>query len=386
MHGKWDWLKDELRGWRLLKASPILLRYLSGKVRGPDDLMKCALCPNMCRHACPVSIVDGKETTSPAGKARIALFIREGFLELSEENIEPLYICLSCNACSVWCPFGFSVADLIRPMKEEAMIKGVIPKSIVSVLENLKKYEDVYGEKPKNVPKKEKGEVLYLMGCTIMHYYPRTAERTTAIIEALGYDPFTIDEGCCGLPAYGVGDMILFKELARKQAERINSSNASLVVTSCPSCAYTYRVVYERYGIKINPRVLHISEFILENIDRLPMLKLEDKLVVHDPCRLAIGLERPDIIKNILSKVQGLEVLVPRRHGKETFCCGSGGMLSVVDGDLSRRIGEDRLKELMEDCERIVTACPTCRKTFEDLGAEVLDIVDVIYAAMGDRS
>ena len=72
MPGKWDWLRDEIKGIELLRSAPLIFRFISGKLKGPDDLIKCALCPNMCRHACPISIVDGKETTSPTGKARTA--------------------------------------------------------------------------------------------------------------------------------------------------------------------------------------------------------------------------------------------------------------------------------------------------------------------------
>ncbi|MEM4610632.1 MAG: (Fe-S)-binding protein, partial [Thermoproteota archaeon] len=62
MPGKWDWLKDELRASGMARATPLVLRFIGGRLRGPDDLVKCALCPNMCRHACPVGIVDGRET------------------------------------------------------------------------------------------------------------------------------------------------------------------------------------------------------------------------------------------------------------------------------------------------------------------------------------
>ena len=146
MPGKWDWLKDELKGIKAVRNLPLILKFIGGKIKGPDDLVKCALCPNMCRHVCPVSIVDGRETTSPAGKARIAFFIREGIIELNEKNLRPLYMCLSCDLCSQYCPFGFSVSDLIRTVKEDAIVKGITFKEFSEVFENLEKYSNVYGE------------------------------------------------------------------------------------------------------------------------------------------------------------------------------------------------------------------------------------------------
>lgn len=383
MPGKWDWLKDELKGIKAIRNLPLILKFIGGKIKGPDDLVKCALCPNMCRHVCPVSIVDGRETTSPAGKARIAFFIREGIIELNEENLRPLYMCLSCDLCSQYCPFGFSVSDLIRTVKEDAIVKGITFKEFSEVFENLEKYSNVYGESHNIVESTQEGDVLYIRGCTIRKYYPETSEKVIVLIKSLGFRPFIIDEDCCGIPAYNLGNTELFKKIAKKQAEKINATNSKLVVTSCPSCAYAYRVLYPKYGIKIEAKILHITEFIEENIKKLPSLRLKEIITIHDPCKLAVGLDKPEIIKRILEKIEGIEIRLPRRYGKETFCCGHGGSaISRINPSLSTEITLERIKELKEEAALIVTACPTCRKAFEDLGESVTDITEIILRAM----
>ena len=116
MADKWDWLKDEISGFKMISKLPVVLKFLRGKTKGADYITKCTLCPNMCRHACPVGIVDGKETTSPSGKARIGFLVREGVLSESLENLYPLYMCLSCGCCESWCPFDFSVSDILQPL------------------------------------------------------------------------------------------------------------------------------------------------------------------------------------------------------------------------------------------------------------------------------
>ena len=383
MPDKWDWLKEELKGIKAIKNIPLILKFIGGKIKGPDELVKCALCPNMCRHVCPVSIIDGKETTSPAGKARIAFFIREGLIEFSKDNIEPLYMCLSCNICAIYCPFGFSVSDLIRSVKEDAVKRGIIFEEFRDVFENLEKYRNVYGELSETQENNKEGDVLYLRGCTVRKYYPDFSVKVFQLIKSLGYNPFVIDEHCCGIPAYNLGNIDLFKKIAYEQAEKINAVNPKLVVTSCPSCAYAYRVLYPKYGININARVLHITEFIEENFESLPKLKLNETVTIHDPCKLAIGLEKPEIIKKILEKIEGIEIKLPRRYGKETFCCGQGGSsISRLNPKLSEEIAKERINELKEESALIVTACPTCKKTFEDHGEKVIDITEIILKAM----
>ena len=376
MPGKWDWLKDEIGFSNLLTGGKMLLKIISGKLSA-DDLTKCALCPNMCRHACPVSMVDGRETTSPAGKARVAFMIREGRLELNLENLEPLYMCLSCDICTLYCPFEFSVADLIRPIKEEAVKKGIIFEEFKKVFENLENYGDVYSAKSEE--ENGRGKVLYIRGCTIRNKLPELGEKALSLLKKLGFEVFTINETCCGIPAYNLGNIELFKKLADENAKKINQSKAELVVTSCPSCAYAYRVLYPKYGVKLKPKVLHIAE-ILE--DRLKGLKAEGEVTYHNPCKLALGLDQKELLKNILNKIEGLRVKEPR---KEFFCCGYGGSaISRLNPELAEEIAQERREQLKDGADKVITACPSCKLALNSDELEVLDIVEFAHQLLGE--
>ncbi|GAB6101965.1 (Fe-S)-binding protein [Thermococcus atlanticus] len=377
MPGKWDWLKDEIGFSNLLTGGRMILRVISGKLSA-DDLTKCALCPNMCRHACPVSIVEGRETTSPAGKARVAFMIREGRLELNTENLEPLYMCLSCDICSLYCPFEFSVADLIRPVKEDAVRKGVIFEEFRGVFENLERYGDVYGAKKEE--KDGRGEILYIRGCTIRNELPELGEKTLDLLRKLGFEVFTIDETCCGIPAYNLGNIELFKKLAAENAERINRSGAEIVVTSCPSCAYAYRVLYPGHGIRIRPRVFHIAEFLKDKVGG--MKGGTYRVTYHNPCRLALGLGQKELLKDLLSGIEGIELRAP---GKELFCCGHGGSaVSRLNPELAEEIAEERRKQLMEGADTAITACPSCKLALGGDGLKVLDIAEFLWLLTGE--
>ncbi len=378
MHGKDSWIIGELRRSGVKTGLSAVRRIFEGRLKGVDDLAKCALCPNMCRFTCPVSIVDGRETTSPAGKARIALFIKRGFLEFNAENVEPLYHCLSCDSCREWCPFQFSVSELTLHVREQSSSMMLLPRGLREVIDNLERYRNIFGKAQDDSIQGGGGNVLYLRGCMVREYYPELAGKTVKVLGWLGYKAYTPEvEACCGLIAYESGAVRLARRIAVENARLLNQQEAKLIVTSCPSCAYAYRVVYPKLGVKIKRRVQCTAEFLMENLKRATA-KEKVEVVIHDPCRLARGLGRPKALKMILDMIEGLEVKVPVRSGANTFCCGYGGTLSKVKPRLSQEIAGERIHELRVKAETIVTACPTCKWALTEAGGKAVDIVELL--------
>lgn len=380
---KWDWLLDETTPADFFAAGSMIKQSIMRKISGHSDLVKCALCPNMCRHACPISIVEGSETTSPAGKARVAFLLEEGKLEKNLETMKSLYMCLSCEACAQWCPFEFSVANLTRTTKKKAVEQGLLFGPLEEVLENLEEYHYLYGKpREEEALRKEATDLLYLRGCTIREKLPTIPEKTLTLLEKIGEPGFVLEnEKCCGIPAYNIGNLDQFKDIARANAKLINSTKASTVVTSCPSCTYAYKKLYPEFGINLQPNIVHITQFLQDHLDHIQAKPRT--VTIHDPCKLALGLEKPDILKNILQQIEAISVQVPRRSGEHTFCCGSGGsVLSRLHPQLSKEIGLERLEELQQEASTIVTACPTCKLAFEenkeDTDVEVLDIIEIV--------
>jgi len=378
--GKDSWILEAVKGSKFgLKLSAIK-KFLFERSK-IDDLTKCMLCPNMCRFACPISIVGGRETTSPAGKARIAYLLREGYIEETNENVLPLYYCLSCDICKNWCVFGFSVGDLIRPIRKELYLKEIYPQELVSIVENLKQRGIPY-----DVPSMEgkEGDILYLWGCYTRKYTPEIGETTIKFFEHMGYKIKIINnEPCCGYLAYELGDEKLFLKIANKNAQLLNKMQVKAIITSCPICAYTYRKLYPKYKIEIKHDVYHVSEFIKMNIDKLNFHETNIKVTVHDSPKLTIGLDQPDIIREILMSIPGVEVMLPMRYGKNTFPCGNeGGLLDFVDKDLSIEITSERLRELKEEADITITTSPRCKHAFSSLGANALDLVEFLFKVM----
>ncbi len=378
--GKYDWVLSALSGLGFRDKLSLIKKFLSDRKK-VEDIVKCSLCPNMCRFNCPIATVLGDESVSPAGKARIALAIRRGYLEAAEENVLPLYYCLGCGACKAYCVFGFNVAELLIPLKEELYENGKAPGAVFKLAEKLKNYGSIYGERPVGMARE--GKVLLLLGETLRRKYPELEEKYVKILEVLGFSVKTLEiEPYCGLLPYYNGMRDVAEKLYSELVDTLRNSKADFIVVSEPSCAYLLRHVIEKYGLKLKKKVLHISELIYDRLDELRFKEANVEVVLHEPCALIFKLERENILREILARIPNLKLKLPFRNGKNAFCVGGTEILEEMDREVYERLINERLQELKEEAELIITSSPSCMKKLEEAGGKVIDLVDFLLNYM----
>jgi heterodisulfide reductase subunit C len=89
-------------------------------IPGGEKIKKCIQC-GTCTGSCPVSY-----TMDISPREVIALF-RAGDIE-SILRSRTIWICTSCYACTVRCPCGIKVTDILYALKRMAMEKNLFPK------------------------------------------------------------------------------------------------------------------------------------------------------------------------------------------------------------------------------------------------------------------
>ncbi|MDH7511473.1 MAG: 4Fe-4S dicluster domain-containing protein [Clostridiales bacterium] len=94
--------------------------YQVSNIPGGEKIKKCIQC-GTCTGSCPVSY-----TMDVMPREIIALF-RAGAME-SILNSRTIWICASCYACTVRCPMGIKVTDILYALKRMAMEKELFPK------------------------------------------------------------------------------------------------------------------------------------------------------------------------------------------------------------------------------------------------------------------
>ncbi len=346
-----------------------------------DNLIKCMLCPNLCRFDCGTLQASLTETMSPAYKARIGYYLTIGKIDpMKKENkafIDLMYKCTNEENCKVWCPFDFSVVSLLESVRDDLNNKGMMPdycKQQISKLNNTNTIEEyniyeTYNEKGiENTETDGNDEVFYYIGCESMKF-PEVVKANIEILKKAGikFSTNLDNKVCCGGPAFNIREMETAKEFARKNKELIESTGAKIIISDCPGCILTLTERYEKAGIKIEKEIIHTVQFFKNLIDG-GKLRFEKsipeqfrKITIHDPCLIARNLKDTESIRYILDKIPNLEIIEPIYNKEYVHCCGWSGTAHWADRDLAIREAQNRINELKETGANIfISACPLC--------------------------
>ena len=90
------------------------------RVPGGERLHRCIQC-GTCSGSCPVSYA-----MDHSPREMLALF-RAGAIETLLRS-RSIWLCASCYQCTVRCPAGIQITDLLYALKRTAMEKGILPK------------------------------------------------------------------------------------------------------------------------------------------------------------------------------------------------------------------------------------------------------------------
>jgi Fe-S oxidoreductase len=350
------------------------------------NVLKCALCPNMCRFDCPVLKAEKSEALSPSGKTRVAHLLETGKLGYRKETVNIFYRDVDCDACKQWCPFGFSVGDLSIGVKRDIAKRGQAPPALVAIKEKIVEQHTIYPERITSLDlnlKKTKADVLFFAGCTTLNKRKENAVATTKILEAAGVDFAVLEEEwCCGYPLHALGFQKEFQAFAERNLRAIRETGCKTVVCSCPSCAYMLKKIYPSGKFEVK----HSSEFFWELIksNKLSLNSVEGEFVFHDPCVLSRKLEVCEEPRQILKSIPKIVIKEAYSNRKKTQCCGRGGGLGIADPELSLQIAKNRVQQLKEASTAVVTACPSCELALKeaDQTVEIVDLSEIILAAL----
>ncbi|MFX0028551.1 MAG: (Fe-S)-binding protein [Candidatus Hermodarchaeota archaeon] len=346
-----------------------------------DNLIKCMLCPNMCRFDCGSLQAGNTESMSPAYKARIGYYLSIGKIDPNDPNnqefIDLMYKCSNEENCKIWCPFEFSVVSLLETVRDDLTNNGLMPEYLKPRIQNLKKTNtiedyDIYKTYKEigidNIESEGNDEVYYYIGCEMMKF-PEVVKANIEILKKAGIKFSTNLEKkvCCSGPMFNIRDLETAKEFADKNKELIESTGAKLVVSDCPGCVLTLTNRYESIGVAINTKIIHIAEFfaqLLEEGKIKPNKATPNEfknVIIHDPCLMTRNLNDVTSLRTILSKIPDIELNEPIFNRELTHCCGWSGTLHWADKDIAVNEARNRVNELKETGANIfLSACPLC--------------------------
>ncbi len=342
------------------------------------NLINCMLCPNMCRFDCGALQAAQIETMSPGFKAKIGYYLSMGKIDFNDsEFVNLMYKCTNEENCKVWCPFDFSVVSLLETVRDDINDKGFMPDFCKEQIEKLKKtntiedyniFETYMMRGIDNIETDGNDDVFYYIGCEAMKF-PDIVKANIEILKRAGikFSTNLAKRSCCGAPAFNIREFNIAKDLANKNKELIESTGAKIIVSECPGCVVTLTKRYEKVDINIDAKIIHIVEYIKQLVED-GKIKLEKpisdefkRITIHDPCLLARNLNDTTSIRDLLGKIQGIELNEPLYKKEETHCCGWSGTLHWADKELAIKEATNRINELKETgANIIISSCPLC--------------------------
>lgn len=360
-----------------------------GKALDRKTLELCSYCAKLCRHTCPLSNSLGRETLIPQAKMHLLDLLERNSIGWTPEHAAPLFACTGCGACQQVCKHHNDVAAALFAGRAAAVERGVAPPEITEYPGTFRRRSDYLANRLREQALPDwtnpSARTVYLPGCDTIASAPGDIAHAFTLFGALGLLVTLPDAPivCAGYPLWAAGTRDAALLTASRVVQHIRQYDQ--VVLGCAACTYTLRHTLPAEGLVFNTRVLHLSEFLAENVDRLPVRRKRRAAYYHDPCYLGRKLGCYEAPRELLARC----VESPREffhHHEHAECCGGGGLVPLTHGEATEVQARRRLAEPeLYGVDLVVTACSGCKRSLRKGGTavEVLDLVNLLAWGIG---
>jgi glycolate oxidase len=134
-------------------------------------------------------------------------------------------------------------------------------------------------------------------------------------------------------------------------------------------------------------RVRHVLSAVADKIGKELKPLSDKKIAYHDPCLLGGALGIYEMPRELITKLGGELIRLPRER-EDAPCCGAGGAVPEVDPDLALRIARGRIEEVLAaGVQTLLTSCDECadqmRKAVRvEESLQVLTITEVMLQSV----
>lgn len=368
------------------------------------DLETCVHC-GMCAEACHYYVATQDAKYTPIRKLDMLrrvyrrelgpnrwlhkLLTRDITAEELEEWQELVYdSCTECGRCSLICPMGIHIQDMIIMSREALASAGLAVAEQRALAQEQGEKDTMFGmgkdmfmqgverlrqsglEVPVDQPDSEILVVSTVMDAALFN---DAMEGTVKIMNSLGR-PWTMST--CGFEGANFGYMAGYYEYRKDASMRVISAAIDLGVKTVivPECGHAYPAMRwdgaAVYGKPFPFEVLAISEFI-EREMKAGNLKVKpafsgQKVTYHDPCKLGRMGGVFDEPREAL-KALGVDLVEMDVNRQQSYCCGGGAGNFIINRAAPLRAKVWELKRGQFDqtgADTVVTSCDSCRINF----------------------
>ena len=282
--------------------------------------------------------------------------------EVHNDTIGAVQRCDLCGLCGQDCTSGIEPGEMMLAARTVLQHQGKLPVQDYEVAlvdrdwNIFSLYRETYAIDYTDL-KRERYKTLFLPGCSLGSFAPELTRATYTWLLSQGIDA-GFSELCCGEPLGNIGLKQRADRYSHYLGEMLRKAGADTIITACPGSF--------GYLTKSLPGIKVLSLYRLMNEAGIRVTTGE-RLAVHDSCadRRSYGPKAGEDVRCMLA---GNELLEMKHHGKRSICCGSGGVVSLVDRDLFLKRARRRFGEFEETgAQRLVTASMTCVYTLSQV-------------------
>jgi glycolate oxidase iron-sulfur subunit len=376
---------------------------------GFEGLDACVHC-GFCLQACPTFLATGDESDSPRGRIELMRALERG--ELSETDTALVYHldrCLGCRGCEPVCPSGVQYGHGLEAARARItaargtslltrlalwalttagvsgvlywfarLLRSVLPRSVAGFGRIRFAMGMLVATKPMRNAKfgmRNRTEsvhsafriphsALLFRGCVQHGLFSHVHDAT---VRALGVNGFQIREVpgqvCCGALHAHASLLDAARALARANVQAFGDGAEPIVVNSagCGALMKEYgHLLGDERAARFSARVRDVTELLAGDGGRGPVAGAPlDLHVAYDPpCDL---LHAQRITAQPLKLFAAIPLLELVSVQGAADCCGSAGLFTLLEPEMSRAVLKTKLEYLREAAPQVVaTGNPGC--------------------------
>ena len=406
----------------------------------------CVHC-GFCLQACPTFLATGDEADSPRGRIELMRALEAGELAPDDPALAlHLDRCLGCRGCEPVCPSGVGygrglaaaralIADrrgvpALARLALAAMTGAGVSRVVYALARALRatgiprwlagwgrvrfamgmlaatspkvgggRWRSVKvggGSPPRNLhhppPTSTTSTILLFRGCVMEGLFSHVHDATIRTLEVNGYAVREVPEQvCCGALHEHAGLEHDARRLARLNVAAFGAGDEPIVVNSagCGAMLKEYGHLLDESAARFAARVKDVTELLAAR-GPAPGAPLDRRVAYDPPCHLLHAQRVADPPLAVLGAIPVLK-LVPVPEAEQ--CCGSAGLFTLVQPEMSRAVLGRKLEHLRAAAPQVVaTGNPGC---VMQIGAGLraagvratlchpVELLDASYAAAG---
>ena len=390
-------------------------------------LRKCVHC-GFCTATCPTYQLLGDELDGPRGRIYLIKQVLEGAQPTAKTQLH-LDRCLTCRSCETTCPSGVHYSRLLdigrhvvdqqvgrdgRAAFARGALRAVIPHprrfAALLGLGRLVRSLLPAGLKRQVPPRIASAgpwptrtharKMLVLEGCVQPALSPNTNAAAARVLDRLGVTLVRPDgAACCGGVSFHMSAEDEARDFMRRNVDawwpHVEAGAEAIVITAsgCGTMVkdYAYQLArdpaYADKTRRISELTKDIGEVIAAEGGNLEPFRLPPsafrprKVAFHSPCTLQHGLKLKGVVESVLTALGYALTPVPDSH----LCCGSAGTYSLLQPELSARLGGNKVVALESGKpEVILTANIGCQAHLQSATAlPVRHWIEALDEALG---